>query len=69
MYTAQRGCVDCKRHLAQSINRWLEPLRERRQELQKRPDYVREVLEEGGKQARAIAQKTIEEVYERMGLA
>ncbi len=67
--TAQRGCVDCKRHLAQNINRWLEPLRDRRQEFEKRPDYVREVLEEGGKQARAIAKKTIEEVYERMGLA
>ncbi len=67
--TAERGCVDCKRHLAQSINRYLEPMRERRRELQKRPDYVREVLEEGGKQARVIAQKTIEEVYERMGLA
>ena len=67
--TAHRGCVDCKRHLAQNINRWLEPLRERRREFEKRRGYVQEVLEEGGKQARAIAKKTIEEVYQRMGLA
>ena len=28
--TAARGCVDCKRHLAASINSYLEPFRERR---------------------------------------
>lgn len=66
---AQRGCVDCKRHLAGSVNAFLEPLRERRRELEQRPDFVREVLAEGGKQARAIAQQTIAEVYEKMGLA
>ena len=67
--TAQRGCVDCKRHLARSINTFLEPMRERRREFEKRPGYVREILDEGGKKARAIAQVTIEEVYQRMGLA
>jgi tryptophanyl-tRNA synthetase len=67
--TAARGCVDCKRHLAANINKYLEPLRERRQEYQQRPGYVREVLEDGGKKARVIAQQTIGEVYEKMGLA
>jgi len=66
--TAQRGCVDCKRHLASSVNDFLEPLRERRRELEEKPDYVREVLFEGGKRARAIARETIAEVYEKMGL-
>ncbi len=67
--TAQRGCVDCKRHLARNINTFLEPMRERRREFEQRPGYVREILDEGGKKARAIAQVTIEEVYQRMGLA
>ena len=67
--TAARGCVDCKRHLAANINKYLEPLRERRQEYQQRPGYVKEVLEDGGKKARVIAQQTIGEVYEKMGLA
>jgi tryptophanyl-tRNA synthetase len=67
--TAARGCVDCKRHLAANINKYLEPLRERRQEYQQRPGYVREVLEDGGKKARVIAQQTIGEVYAKMGLA
>jgi tryptophanyl-tRNA synthetase len=66
--TAARGCVDCKRHLAANINKYLEPLRERRQEYQQRPAYVMEVLEDGGKKARVIAQQTIGEVYEKMGL-
>ena len=66
---AQRGCVDCKRHLAGSINTFLEPLRERRRELEEKPDYVKEVLSEGGRKARAIARETIAEVYEKMGLA
>lgn len=66
---AQRGCVDCKRHLAASVNAFLEPLRERRRELEERPGFVEEVLVEGGKQARAIARQTIAEVYEKMGLA
>ena len=67
--TAQRGCVDCKRHLASSINNYLEDLRERRREYQQRPDYVRDVLADGAKRARAIARDTIEEVYQKMGLA
>ncbi len=66
--TATRGCVDCKRQLAGSINNFLEPLRERRREFEARPGYVREILDEGSKRARAIAIRTIEEVYAKMGL-
>ena len=66
--TAQRGCVDCKRHLAASINQYLAEFRERRREYQQRPGYVREVLAEGAAKARTIAQRTIEEVYQKMGL-
>ena len=67
--TAGRGCVDCKRELAVSINGFLEPMRERRREYESRPGYVREILHEGGKKAKAIAARTIEEVYKKMGLA
>ena len=67
--TAQRGCVDCKRHLAGSINNYLEPFRERRREYETRPGFVQEVLEDGAKKARAMARNTLEEVYQKMGLA
>ncbi|MDA0264611.1 MAG: tryptophan--tRNA ligase [Chloroflexi bacterium] len=66
--TAQRGCVDCKRHLAGSINEYLRELRERREDIKAKPGYVQEVLHEGGKKARAIAVETMAEVYEKMGL-
>ena len=66
--TAQRGCVDCKRHLAGNVNAYLEPLRERRREFQQRPSYVKEVLDDGAKRASAIAQETMQEVYQKMGL-
>ena len=65
---AERGCVDCKRHLAGAVNEYLEPLRERRREYEKRPDFVKEILDVGGKRARAIAGQTVNEVYEKMGL-
>lgn len=67
--TSQRGCVDCKRQLAASINSYLEPFRERRREYQDRPGFVREVLQHGAEKARVIARQTIEEVYQKMGLA
>ncbi|HAI09099.1 MAG TPA: tryptophan--tRNA ligase [Dehalococcoidia bacterium] len=66
--TAQRGCVDCKRHLAASINGYLEELRERRESIKQRPGYVKEILADGAAKARAIAQETIKEVYSKMGL-
>ena len=67
--TAQRGCVDCKRHLASSINNYLAELRERRDSFKQRPGYVQEILADGAAKARVIAQQTIEEVYAKMGLA
>jgi len=66
--TARRGCVDCKRHLAANINQYLEPLRERRREFEKHPDFVKQILDDGGKRARRIAKQTIGEVYQKMGL-
>jgi tryptophanyl-tRNA synthetase len=56
------GCVDCKKRFAESLNRALEPFRARRAELAARPEYVRAVLDDGAARARAIAEKTMEEV-------
>ena len=67
--SAAIGCVDCKRLLAEEINDALAPFRERRSELATRPDYVREVLAEGARRIRGIAQETMKEVRENMGLA
>jgi len=67
--TAKRGCVDCKAQLADGLNRYLEPIRERRREYEARPGYVEEVLAQGDEKAKSIAQETMAEVQEKMGLA
>jgi tryptophanyl-tRNA synthetase len=62
------GCVDCKKRFAANLNRHLEPFRARRAELASKPDYVTDVLNDGGKRARLIAQKTMQEVREAIQL-
>jgi len=62
------GCVDCKKLFAANLNKHLEPFRAKRAELASKPDYVTDVLNDGAKRARAIAQKTMEEVREAIQL-
>lgn len=62
------GCVDCKKLLAKGMNSLLEPFRERRKELNARPDEIYEVMSDGAKRARVIAKATLEEVKSHMGL-
>ena len=66
--TAEIGCVDCKKLLIEGLNRSLEPLRERRQEFEKHPQHVWEILEDGTQKARTAAQSTMAEVREAMHL-
>lgn len=62
------GCVDCKKRLAANMNKHLEPFRAKRSELASRPDEIQDILSDGGKRARAIAQQTMVEVREAMQL-
>jgi tryptophanyl-tRNA synthetase len=62
------GCVDCKKLLAKNLNNHLEPFRARRAEFASKPDYVQDVLNDGAKRARVIAEKTMEEVREAIQL-
>ncbi len=63
-----RGCVDCKRILADSIDEHFAPIRERARKFTERPGRVREILEAGAERARTEAARTMHEVRERMGL-
>ena len=65
---AQLSCVDCKRKLCDSIAEILEPFQERRRNLAKKDDYVRDVLHEGGKRARDIVARTVSDVRQKMGI-
>ncbi len=66
--TAGIGCVDCKLLYAKNLNQNLAPFREKRNALAKDPDYVLGVLDEGAQRARAIAEVTMAEVKEAVGL-
>lgn len=58
------GCVACKKTLTAKIEEIMAPIRERRVEIAKRPDYIKDILAEGGRQARAKAGETMREVRE-----
>jgi tryptophanyl-tRNA synthetase len=62
------GCVDCKALYAKNLNTNLAPFRTRRNELAKDPSYVQGVLDDGAKRARTIAEQTMTEVREAVGL-
>jgi tryptophanyl-tRNA synthetase len=65
---AEIGCVDCKRILSDNIVRAFAPFRERAAHYRARPEEVKRILVEGAKRARAIAQETMVEVRQKMGL-
>lgn len=62
------GYGHAKKELLGMITNSLADARERRHELVKRPDYVYDVLREGGKAARARAAETMESVRKHAGL-
>ena len=59
---------EMKEELANAIYEHLKPIQKRRKELEQDNDYVEKVLEEGAEKARTIAQTTLKEVKEKMGL-
>ena len=56
------GDVEVKTKLSTAINQVLEPMRERRARILQRPDDIRDILIDGSKKARAVAQETMERV-------
>jgi tryptophanyl-tRNA synthetase len=62
------GDVDVKVILAKSMNAYLAPVRERRSDLYRKPQLLMDILYSGTLKAGPIAQKTLDEVHERMGL-
>jgi len=56
------GCLDCKAKLGEHMLERLAGVHARRPELAKRPDTVWDVLVEGSKRAREVAEATLEDV-------
>jgi tryptophanyl-tRNA synthetase len=63
-----RGCVDCKMQLAGKMNEALDPIRDKRKELESKPKVINEILRAGAEKARGVAQQTLLEVSEVMNL-
>ncbi len=62
------GCLDCKKILLENMYEALELIQKKQKELRSKRDYVYDVLKDGKKRAKAIAEKTLDDVYERIGI-
>jgi len=66
--TAGIGCVQCKEALSRRLCSFLEPLYEKRRQMQARPHLLQEILAAGNQKAAAAARETLELVREAMKL-
>lgn len=62
------GSGALKKYVTAAVNDYLAPIRARREELAQDMDYVRDVLAEGNRRANEIANATLDEVREAMGM-
>lgn len=62
------GDVEVKKRLAEVLNQFLTPIREKRKKYEKQPGLVEKIVERGSEVAREEAKKTLEEVKKAMGL-
>ncbi|HEV8613929.1 MAG TPA: tryptophan--tRNA ligase [Methylomirabilota bacterium] len=67
--TAGIGCLDCKDVLLEHMLPVLGKIRERRQQFAEKPNAIVEILHEGSRRARAVAQQTMAEVRDAVKLA
>lgn len=66
--TAEIGCVECKKILSENIIKALSPIREKYEELIKDKHSIIDILHEGAKKCKNMAEITMAEVRRQMGL-
>ncbi|HOV87972.1 MAG TPA: tryptophan--tRNA ligase [Syntrophobacteraceae bacterium] len=66
--TARIGCIDCKKILIKNVLARLDPIREKRMELEGKPDQVRETIRQGISSAQKVAAETIAEARRAIGI-
>ena len=57
--TAAIGCVDCKKLMADALVKWIAPIQERRAKYEANPAEVWNVLEDGSRRAKKVAEQTM----------
>ena len=60
--TAKIGCVECKKIMAQNLIKALEPMREKREYYEARPQLIEDIIKDGCDKARRVARRTMAEV-------
>ena len=65
----QLACVPDKQHLSRVLADAFAPIRERRARFESDPDLVRDILADGNARARAVAERTMDEVRSAMGFS
>ncbi|MCB2148043.1 MAG: tryptophan--tRNA ligase [Deltaproteobacteria bacterium] len=60
--SAEIGCVECKKIMAESLIKAMEPLHERRSYFMAKPELVKEIITSGSEKARKVAKETMEQV-------
>ena len=61
-----RGCVSCKKELINELEEFLKPFREKRKYLEEHKEEVDNILKEGTKTAKKIAEETMKKVKTSM---
>ncbi len=64
----EAGAGALKTYVTESVNAYLAPIRQRRQELEQDIPYIEGVLAEGNRRAMDVAQATLDEVRQAMGM-
>ncbi len=62
------GSGQLKKYVTEAVNTYFAPIRERRHQFEQDLDYVKDVLHEGNRRANEIAEATLNEVREAMGM-
>ena len=62
------GAGALKKYVTESVNGYLAPIRERRRGFEKDLDYIRDILHDGNRRANEIANATLDEVRDAMGM-
>ncbi|HEY2630300.1 MAG TPA: tryptophan--tRNA ligase, partial [Usitatibacter sp.] len=66
--TAGIGCLECKQPVIDTINAELKPIRERAVQFEDDPSLVRNIIQDGCEKASDLANDTMRDVREAMGL-
>ncbi|RZU44890.1 tryptophanyl-tRNA synthetase [Fluviicoccus keumensis] len=62
------GCLECKKPVIDAVNAELAPMRIRMREYEEQPELIRSILAEGAEKARDVAEDTLRDVRDAMGL-